>query len=185
MEIRNAFLRVFVVLLTEFVECYTAAAVATAIAPMNAQNGSNGSNGNNGINGNNGNNGNGSGCGINGSSSHDTANSSTGSLTVASTAMIPYSSDSIRVKDTVSILNRKNSNSSISSSASSTFEGSRKRLTFLKLGLNKPKILMDDVEKKPLGILRKAADVSPGVIGAPYDHDNFLKGQKDKFLRQL
>ena len=137
MEIRNAFLRVFVVLLADFVENYTAAATAAATSNHS-------SNHNHKHNGN---------------SSHEKNLSSLGTSSdnSASAALIPYPTDgtgtgTVTVKDSVQYINanRKDSCSSISSVGSATVQPPKSRLGFLKLGLiSKLKPLEVENEQKP------------------------------------
>ena len=141
-EIRNAFLRVFVVLLADFVDNYTAAATAAAAASSHSNNHSHKNNNN-------------------GSHDKNLSNLGTTSDTSASAALIPFHADgtgtgTLTVKDSVNYINanRKDSCSSISSVASATVQVPvsvpKSRMSFLKLGLiSKPKLVEVENEQKP------------------------------------
>ena len=139
-EIRNAFLRVFVVLLADFVDNYTAAATAAAAASSHSNNHSHKNNNN-------------------GSHDKNLSNLGTTSDTSASAALIPFHADgtgtgTLTVKDSVNYINanRKDSCSSISSVASAAAQVPvpKSRMGFLKLGLiSKLKPVEVENEQKP------------------------------------
>ena len=130
-KIRNAFLRVFVVLLTEYVESYTAAATSAGSSSV-VPNGSSHGHGHGGLS--------------RSSSSHTMDDG------IAS-AIIPYMDGKESylkgVKENIITINQRNSNSSIttSSSIAETAPGPKKRISFLKLGLSSKKT-EPDVDKK-------------------------------------
>lgn len=141
-KIRNAFLRVFVVLLTEYVESYTAAASSAGSSSALSSGSGSGSNSSQGH---------GHGHG------HVSLSRSSSSHTMddgIASAMAPYvdgkESYLKGVKENIISINQKSSNSSIvtsSSIAETTVPGAKKRISFLKLGLSSKKT-EPDADKK-------------------------------------
>ena len=139
-KIRNAFLRVFVVLLTEYVESYTAAASSAGSSSALSSGSGSGSNSSHGH-----------------GHGHVSLSRSSSSHTMddgIASAMAPYvdgkESYLKGVKENIISINQKSSNSSIvtsSSIAETTVPGPKKRISFLKLGLSSKKT-EPDVDKK-------------------------------------